>query len=126
MRKTFIALALVSATVAAPAVAQPYGGYGRGGYDQGYGQGYGRNGGHQIQQEINRLQSRIDRAAQRGRISRREAFSLQREAQGLERDFYRFSRNGLDRGEYRNLQVRLDRLQYRLREERRDGDGRRW
>ena len=52
--------------------------------------------------------------------------SLRREANGLERDFFRFSRNGLDRGEYRNLQVPLDRLQNRLREERRDRDGRRY
>jgi len=114
MRKVLITLAIASATVVAtPAAAQRYG-------------GYGNHGGAQIQREINQLENRIERSVRNGRISRREAVSLRREANGLERDFFRFSRNGLDRGEYRNLQVRLDRLQNRLREERRDRDGRRY
>ena len=112
MRKVLITLAIASATVVAtPAAAQ-----------RGY--GYGHQGGNQIQREINQLENRIDRSFQNGRISRREALSLRREANGLQRDYFRFARNGLDRGEYRNLQVRLDRLQDRLRYERRDRDGR--
>ncbi|HEY0325966.1 MAG TPA: hypothetical protein VGC46_08330 [Allosphingosinicella sp.] len=112
MRKVLITLAIASATVvASPSVAQRY--------------GYGHQGG-QIQREINQLENRIDRSFRNGRISRREAASLQREANGLQRDYFRFARNGLDRGEYRNLQVRLDRLQNRLRDERRDRDGRRY
>ena len=113
MRKLLISLAIASATVvASPAVAQRYGGQG--------------HQGAQIQREINQLENRIQRSAQNGRISRREALSLRREANALQRDYYRFARNGLDRGEYRNLQVRLDRLQNRLRIERRDRDGRRY
>jgi hypothetical protein len=112
MRKVLITLAIASATVvASPSVAQRY--------------GYGHQGG-QIQREINQLENRIDRSFRNGRISRREAASLQREANGLQRDYYRFARNGLDRGEYRNLQVRIDRIQARLRYERRDRDGRRY
>ena len=113
MRKVLITLAIASATVvASPSVAQRYGGQ--------------NHQGAQIQREINQLENRIQRSIQNGRLSRREAVSLRREANGLERDYFRFSRNGLDRGEYRNLQVRLDRLQARLRIERRDRDGRRY
>lgn len=112
MRKVLISLAIASATVvASPAVAQRYG------------HGYQ---GPQIQREINQLENRIDRSFRNGQISRREATSLRREANRLERDYFRFARNGLDRGEYRNLQVRLDRLQNRLRYERRDRDRRRY
>jgi len=112
MRKILISLAIASATVVAtPSVAQRYG------------HGYQ---GNQIQREIDQLENRIDRSFQNGRISRREALSLRREANSLQRDYYRFARNGLDRGEYRNLQTRLDRLQNRLRNERRDRDGRRY
>lgn len=111
MRKILISLAIASATmVASPAVAQ---------------RGYGHQAGNQIQREINQLENRIDRSFQNRQISRREATSLRRDANGLQRDYYRFARNGLDRGEIRNLQVRLDRLQNRLRYERRDRDGRR-
>jgi hypothetical protein len=112
MRKVLISLAIASATVvASPAVAQ---------------RAYGHQGGSQIQREINQVENRIDRSFHNGRISRREAASLRRDANGLQRDYFRFARNGLDRGEIRNLQVRLDRLQNRLRNERRDRDGRRY
>jgi hypothetical protein len=79
----------------------------------------------EIQQDINQLERRIDRAAQRRTISRREAVSLRRDAMDLKRTYYRFSRNGLDRREVAQLESGVNRVHARLRYERRDWDGRR-
>ena len=79
----------------------------------------------QIQTDINQLERRIDRAAQRRTISPREATGLQRQAIRLQRLYNRYSRNGLDRREVADLEVRVNRLHQRLRLERRDWDGRR-
>lgn len=121
MRKFLISAALVSAVaIAAPAAAQ-YQGQGR---HNGWSQG-NRNHDRQIVRDIEQLDNRIDRAFQRGVISRREAMGLNREVNQLRQLFHRFSRDGLDRGEAIHLQHRIDRLQQRLRFERRDRDGRR-
>ena len=79
----------------------------------------------EIQRDINQLENRIDRAAQRRAISRREASGLRRDAVGLRRLYYRYARNGLSRPEVAQLEVGVNRLHQRLRLERRDWDGRR-
>jgi hypothetical protein len=79
----------------------------------------------EIRQDINQLERRIDRAAQRGTISRREANGLRRQADNLRQRYYRYSRNGLDRVEVARLESDINRLHQRLRIERRDWDGRR-
>ena len=79
----------------------------------------------EIRQDINQLERRIDRAAQRRIISPREATSLRREADRLERTYYRFARNGFTRHEVAQLERGVNRLHQRLRIERRDWDGRR-
>lgn len=114
MRKILISLALATASVggvaATPALAQSY--------------GYAPA--RQIQRDINQLENRIERAAQRGTISRREAVSLRREANQIDRLFSRYQRNGLNRAEVNELRGRINRVEARLRVERRDRDGRRW
>ena len=113
MRKFLLPIAIASIALSAtPASAQRYGG------------GFGPA--REIQRDINQLENRIERATQRGNLSRREAVSLRRDANQLERQFYRFQRNGLDRGEIQQLRSWINRLQARLREDRRDRDGRRW
>ena len=79
----------------------------------------------QIQNDIIQLDNRIDRAARRGTISRREAAGLNRQAIRLQRLFNRYRRNGLTRSEVARLEVEVNRLHRRLRYERRDWDGRR-
>jgi hypothetical protein len=79
----------------------------------------------EIQQDINQLERRIDRAAARRVISRREATSLRRDANQLERTYHRFARNGLTRYEVAQLEAGVNRVHQRLRMERRDWDGRR-
>lgn len=121
MRKVLISLALVSASLTAiPAAAQGYyGGVSNRDYAS-------RSVHREIQRDIQQLENRIDRSARRGRISRREAISLRREAVQVRQLHYRYARNGLDRSEARNLAIRLDRLQQRVRYERNDADGRRY
>ena len=79
----------------------------------------------EIQQDINQLDRRIDRAAARGTISRREAQSLRLNSRNLQRNYRYFARNGLDRREVRELQDQINGVYNRLRMERRDWDGRR-
>jgi proline dehydrogenase len=79
----------------------------------------------EIRQDINQLERRIERAAQRRVISPREASQLRRDADRLERSYYRFARNGLTRYEVAQLETGVNRLHQRLRIERRDWDGRR-
>lgn len=113
MRKIMLSLALAGATVAmaSPAAAQRYGG----GYQPA----------QEIRRDINQLENRIQRATQRGNLSRREAVGLRRDANQVERLFYRYQRNGLTRGEVQQLRAQINRIEYRLREDRRDRDGRR-
>lgn len=79
----------------------------------------------QIQGDINQLERRIDRAAERRTISKREATGLRREARDVQRLYNRFSRDGLDRREVATLERQVNTLHQRLRVERRDWDGRR-
>jgi septal ring factor EnvC (AmiA/AmiB activator) len=112
MRKFMISIALGATMLSVtPAMAQRYGG--------------GFQPAREIQRDINQLENRIQRATQRGNLSRREAVSLRREANQVQRQYYRFQRNGLDRGEIQQLRAQINRIEYRLREDRRDRDRRR-
>lgn len=115
MRTFMIGMALAGASVAVtPVAAQDYG--------RGY--GYGYNGGYQeTSQRLYRIGDRIDRLAERGAISRREAYSLRREYTYLLRLDRRLQRGGLSRWERQELNRRTRSLAQRVRHERND---RRW
>ena len=129
MRKFLISAVLVSAAaVAAPASAQYYD-YNRGynqGYNQGYGydegsgynQGYGRGG--NVEQQLDQIQNRIRRAAERGRISRSEANRLFRQADQIDRLYDRYRYNGLSQREVQDIQYRIQNLRQRLQYERQE------
>lgn len=120
MRKFLVSVALLSAAaVAAPASAQYY--------PQNYGNQYGYDrydrydrAGNNIIRQVRNLEERIQRAAQGGRIDRREAWRLDREADQIERLFYRYRRGGFTQGEHRDLQLRIRNLRAQFRWERRD------
>jgi len=117
MRTFLISAALISsvAFAAAPASAQwaPQ----RAEYtQQRYGQGNG-----DIRRDIDQLASRIQRAEQRGAITRREAANLRESLNVLQDRYRQYSRGGLNRYEYARLQERMDDLVRNLREERQDG-----
>ena len=112
MRKLVLSIAIASAAVTAvPANAQSW--------------RLSQSMHREIRQDINQLENRIERAADRGTISRREANSLRRDALHVKRLYYRYARNGLTRREVADLEWRVNRVQQRLRMERRDWDGRR-
>ena len=125
MRKFLITATFLSlAAVATPAAAQ----YDYGRYDRGYGQDdYGRHdrghgrGGAQIDRQLERLHDRIDRAADRGRLSRGEAFRLQRQFDNISRRYSEYRRDGLSNWEYQDVQRRIDDLRARLQFDRQDG-----
>lgn len=85
-----------------------------------------------IRQQIWRLDRDVDRAAQRGTITRREAVGLRRDVQRLRNQYNVYSRNGLNFQEVRTLQTRVNQVRTRLRLERADWDredywrGNRW
>ena len=109
MRNFLISAALIAAaTVAAPASAQNH-----------------RYQGNNIERQVDQIENRIQRAAQRGQVSQREANRLLRQADQLDRLADRYARNGIDRREHQELQNRLSQLQQQLRWERQDRDGRR-
>lgn len=112
MRK-FLIPALLVAAVAAPAAAQPHG-------------GYDRRGGSGIERQIDQLEQQIDRLRDRRLISSSEARRLSRQAEQIDRLHDRYRRNGLSRAEHAELQRRVQDLRQRVRYERREGrDGRR-
>ncbi|HEU0100408.1 MAG TPA: hypothetical protein VFQ67_16740 [Allosphingosinicella sp.] len=127
MRK-FLIPALVLSTVVgvAPAAAQ-HGGYhndrGTVGWNRG---GPSRQAINQLLRDLQRAEMRIDRSAQRRIISQREAFGLHREANQIERQLQRASRNGISGREFASLRIQVNRLEQRLRIERQDRDGRRY
>jgi hypothetical protein len=123
-KKALLSLLAASAVaISTPTLAQSYGGHG-GGYGGGYGGG-GWNGG--LNGEQAQLSQRIDRAAYRGTISRREAQDLRHQLNQYERLEWRYRRDGLSRWERNDLSQRLDRIRWQLREDRRDGGRRdRW
>lgn len=117
-KKALLSLLAASAVaIATPALAQSYG--------HGGGYGYGQGGG--LNREQAQLAQRIDRAAYRGTISRREAQDLRHQLAQYERLEWRYRRDGLSRWERNDLAQRLDRIRWQLREDRRDGGRRdRW
>lgn len=124
MKKLLISAALIGlVAAAAPASAQ----YQNDRYGQGYGQqGYGYDSGYRggdVRARIQRIDVRIDRLAQNGRISRREAVRLGQEVDRLRYLEQRYARNGLTRWEQDDLQRRVYALQQQVREDRRDGRG---
>lgn len=120
MRKFIISLALAStAAMAAPAAAQYHDPYRTNGY--GHGDRYGYQQGRQIEQRIYRLRERIQRVSQRGAVSRKESYRLQRDLDKIERRYSEYSRNGLSQQEQYDLQRRIQNLQEQIREDRQDG-----
>ncbi len=129
-KKALLSLLAASAVaIATPTLAQSYG-HGRG-YDRDHDRHYngGWNGGGHggLQGEQARLAQRVDRAAYRGAISRREAANLRWQLDEVQRLSWRYGRDGYSRWERNDLENRLDRIRYQLREDRRDGGYRdRW
>jgi hypothetical protein len=132
MRKFIVSVALATATLAAvPAAAQSHGSNRhwddrgddrRGGYDH---RGPSRQAISQLIRELDQVDTRIDRQARRGNISRREAVALNRQANQIRNRLHRSGRNGLTGREFAELRVQVNRLDQRLRAERRDDDRRR-
>ena len=127
MRKFLIPTLLLSTVVAVAPAAANHGGYHR---DRGHVEwnrgGPSRHAINELIRDLNRVEARIERSAQRRIISPREAFSLRREANSIERQLQRASRNGISGREFASLRVQVNRLEQRLRIERRDRDGRRY
>ena len=118
MKRVLMAVAALSTLAAAStAAAQPYRG---GGYDRGYGGGYDQDYGQRNQGQ--RLEARIQRAAQNGSISWREARSLQFQVDQVQRLEWRYRQNGMSGWEVRDLERRYDDIRQRIRWERSDGD----
>jgi hypothetical protein len=65
------------------------------------------------------LRERIQRVSQRGRVSPREAYRLQRDSSDRAR-YADFARNGLSQRESYDIQQRLQNLQQQIREDRQD------
>ena len=72
----------------------------------------------QIRMDINQLETRIDRAAQRGVVTPAEAASLRRQAMSVQRLYDRYSRGGLDRREAAALTSRIGLVNQQLRMDR--------
>jgi hypothetical protein len=127
MRK-FLIPALVLSTVVgvAPAAAQHGGYHGDRGYSGWNRGGPSRQAINELIRDLNRVEFRIDRSAQRRIISQREAFSLHREANQIERQLQRAGRDGISGREFGMLRGQVNRLEQRLRFERQDRDGRRY
>jgi hypothetical protein len=130
MRKFLIPALVLSTVVGVAPAAANHGGYHS---DRGHGQHAGWNRGgpsrqaiNELIRDLNRVEMRIDRSVQRRIISQREAFGLQREANQIERQLQRASRNGISGREFGMLRGQVNRLEQRLRIERQDRDGRRY
>ena len=127
MRKILIsALMLTSVVAVAPAAAQHGGHRGDRGHSEWNRGGPSRQAINELLRDLQRVESRIDRSVQRRVISQREAFGLRRQANQIERQLQRASRNGITGREFASLRVQVNRLEQRLRIERRDRDGRRY
>jgi hypothetical protein len=127
MRKFLIPALMLSTVVAVAPAAANHGGYHR---DRGHSE-WNRNGPsrqaiNEMIRDLNRVEVRIERSAQRRIISPREAFSLRREASQIERQLQRASRNGISHREFASLRAQVNRIEQRLRIERNDRDGRRY
>ena len=100
MRKFLISALVLSTVVGVAPAAANHGGYHG---DRGHGQHAGWNRGgpsrqaiNELIRDLNRVESRIERSVQRRIISQREGFSLRREANQIERQLQRASRNGIN------------------------------
>ena len=131
-----VSVAVATATLAAVPAAAQHRDNDRGRWDQrddrrwddrrGYGhRGPDRRAVQQLLRELDQVENRIQRSAQRRIISPREAFSLRRQANQIRQRLHRSGRNGLTGREFAQLRVQVNRLEQRLRHERRDRDGRR-
>jgi hypothetical protein len=124
MRKFLISIALASTVMtAAPAMAQYRGDHGRAEWNRG---GPSRQAINELLRDLTRAESQIDRSVQRRIISQREAFGLRREANQIQNQLNRASRNGITGREFAALRMQVNRLEQRLRIERNDRDGRRF
>jgi hypothetical protein len=128
MRKFLIPALMLSTVVGVAPAAAGHGGYHS---DRGHHNGWNHGGPsrqaiNELIRDLNRVEMRIDRSAQRRIISQREAFSLQREANQIERQLQRAGRNGISGREFGMLRGQVNRLEQRLRIERQDRDGRRY
>jgi hypothetical protein len=127
MRKILISALMLSTVVAVAPAAANHGGYHR---DRGQSE-WNRNGPtrqaiNELIRDLNRVETRIERSAQRRIISPREAFSLRREASQIERRLQRAGRDGISHREFASLRAQVNRIEQRLRIERNDRDGRRY
>jgi hypothetical protein len=139
MRKVMFSIAAAAATlaIAAPASAQVYGnagvgiGVGAPGYGnltpynpaynyQPYNYGYGYNGYafvQQMQQRVLRIRADIRNMERRRMLSVREARSLDREANAIQRQIYRAPRGGIRPQEARRIENRIRNLEVRVQRE---------
>ena len=126
MRKFLVSAAVAAATLAAVPAAAQYRDHDRNDRSGWNHRGPDRHAVNQLLRDLNQVENRIDRLAQRRAISQREALSLRREANRIENRLNRAGRNGLSGREFAELRVQVNRLEQRVRIERRDRDGRRW
>jgi hypothetical protein len=127
MRKFLIPTLLLSTVLAVAPAAASHGGYHRDRASVEWNRGGpSRQAINAMVRDLNRVETRIERSAQRRIISPREAFSLRREANSIERQLQRASRNGISGREFASLRVQVNRIEQRLRIERNDRDGRRY
>jgi hypothetical protein len=121
MRKVLISIAAVGAALAAaPSMAQSWGGPG-GGYGQpGYGNntGYGRPGIPSPWQ----IRDLVERAIQRGDVSRGDARELREDVRDLIRLDRRARSDGFNPGRQREVERKSQSILRDLRDARRDGD----
>lgn len=108
MKTLLVTLAAATALSAGAASAQPYGG--------------GRW--MPIEQRLDRLDHRIDQGVRSGQLTRREAYQLRSQFNGIVRLEARYSRNGLSNWERADLDRRFDNLSASIRMARRDEDRR--
>ncbi len=112
MRKLIVSVAIATATLAAvPAAAQ---------YNQGQHQGWNQRGPdrqavNQLVRQLNQVDAQIDRQVRRGRISQREGFALNRQANQIRNRLARAGRNGLNGREFAQLRVQVNQLERNLR-----------
>jgi hypothetical protein len=127
MRKILISALMLSTVVAVAPAAANHGGYHRDRANVEWNRGGpSRQAINELLRDLQRAEARIERSVQRRIISQREAFGLRRQANSIERQLQRASRNGITGREFASLRVQVNRLEQRLRIERQDRDGRRY
>jgi hypothetical protein len=127
MRKILMTALMLSTVVAvAPASAQYSGHRGDRGHSEWNRGGPSRQAINELLRDLQRVENGIQRSLNRRIISQREAIGLRRQANSIERQLQRASRNGINGREFASLRVQVNRLEQRLRIERRDRDGRRY